>query len=153
MYDSALETIQHIRYVQYLMQLVIERLLTKAREHDRTKLESPEKEVMDQFTPRLKGMTYDSPEYRKCLEEMKETGFLKHHYGNSTHHPESFKGGIEGMGLIDLVEMLCDWVAAARRHDDGDPLVSLERNIKRFNIDPQLASILKNSITFFSYNG
>ena len=53
------------------------------------------------------------------------------------------------MTLLDLVEMLCDWSAACERHGDGSMTKSVEINIDRFNIDPQLASILKNSVEFF----
>ena len=47
------------------------------------------------------------------------------------------------MTLFDLLEMLCDWVAAVRRHDNGDINKSLEINQKRFNISPQLQQILR----------
>jgi len=154
MSDSATETSKHIRNVQYFLQLILEELLKRFREHDKTKLEDPEKEVMDVFTPKLKGLTYMSDEYKKCLEEMKKTGFLEHHYAKNRHHPEYFGAqGINGMNLMDLVEMICDWKAASMRHADGDPMESLKENIKRFNIDPQLAQILKNTLGYFSFHG
>jgi hypothetical protein len=52
---------------------------------------------------------------------------LKHHYSHNRHHPEFFgEDGVDGMTLVDLIEMLADWKAATERHDDGDLAKSLE---------------------------
>ena len=50
------------------------------------------------------------------------------------------------MSLIDLLEMLCDWSAATKRHDDGDILKSIEKNKTRFGLTDQLAQILRNTV-------
>jgi hypothetical protein len=150
-YDSTVDTIKHIQQVQYLLQLVIEELLTRSRKHDKTKLESPEKEVFDEFTPKLKDSTYMSEEYKQFLEGMGVA--LKHHYAKNKHHPEHRETGIDGMSLIDLLEMICDWKAAADRHTNGDISESIKKNIERFKISPQLASILGNTAFFFSTHG
>jgi len=151
MSDSTLETVKHIRHVQYLMELVIEELLSRSRKHDETKLESPEKEIFDEFTPKLQGATYGSDEYKGFLKEMKVA--LDHHYKENRHHPECYTEGINGMSLIDLIEMVADWKAAAARHNDGDTTKSLEINIERFGISPQLALIIRNTFFFFSCHG
>lgn len=39
------------------------------------------------------------------------------------------------MNLIDIVEMIADWKAASERQKDGNLLVSIEKNAKRFHID------------------
>ncbi len=70
---------------------------------------------------------------------------LKHHYENNEHHPEFHKDGINGMTLIDLIEMLCDWKASSERHENGDIFKSLKINTERFQISPQLLSILENT--------
>ena len=54
--------------------------------------------------------------------------------------------GLEGMNLLDLIEMLCDWKAATLRHNDGDMLKSLEINAKRFGYSDELKQIFKNTI-------
>ena len=51
------------------------------------------------------------------------------------------------MNLLDVVEMVCDWKAASERTKDGDFAKSIEIGIDRFKIDPQLASILRNTAT------
>ena len=50
------------------------------------------------------------------------------------------------MSLLDLVEMLADWKAAGKRHKDGSMAASLRINIDRFQISPQLAKILENTL-------
>ena len=54
--------------------------------------------------------------------------------------------GLFGFDLLDLVEMLCDWKAASLRHADGDIQKSIEHNVGRFSLDPQIASILRNTV-------
>lgn len=113
--------------------------------HDRSKLETPEMEMFEQFIDRLAGMTYGSDEYNQCLEEMKKTA-LGHHYEHNRHHPEHYPNGINGMNLIDVLEMVCDWKAAGQRHSDGSMSRSLEINTQRFNLSPQLVQIIENTI-------
>jgi hypothetical protein len=48
------------------------------------------------------------------------------------------------MDLFDLVEMVCDWMAAAKRNpQDG---VKLAYNVELFGIQDQLAAILANTL-------
>jgi len=55
--------------------------------------------------------------------------------------------GVNGMTLIDLIEMLCDWKAASERHRDGCIRKSIEINTKRFTLSQQLAKILENTVS------
>jgi hypothetical protein len=52
---------------------------------------------------------------------------------------------VDGMTLLDLVEMFCDWKAATERHADGSIEKSIQHNKGRFKLTDQLASILENS--------
>lgn len=52
---------------------------------------------------------------------------------------------VNGMTLLDVIEMLCDWKAATERHADGSITQSIQINRKRFNISDQLAEILENT--------
>lgn len=55
--------------------------------------------------------------------------------------------GIDGMSLLDVMEMIIDWKAATERmKDGGDIRASLVHNTERFHLSPQLASILANTI-------
>ena len=139
------ETLKHIELVMQFLETMKHELSRRQFSHDRSKLESPEMEMFEQFTHRLAGMTYGSDEYKECLEEMKRSA-LGHHYENNRHHPEFFEDGVEGMNLIDVLEMLCDWAAAVRRHNDGNLERSIEINTERFNLSPQVVKILKNTV-------
>ncbi len=56
------------------------------------------------------------------------------------------ESGLNGMSLLDIVEMLCDWKAASERTRQGSIAASLAHNKERFGIDDQLAAILENTV-------
>lgn len=143
--DSRPDTYKHIQSVQNNMHVLITSLLERQRDHDQSKLVSPELEVFDEYTPKLAACTYGSPEYKNFLEEMKPA--LAHHYANNSHHPEFHKEGVRGMTLLDLVEMLCDWKAASQRHSDGNLRKSIEINQQRFGYSDELKQIFYNTVT------
>ena len=143
-YDSTPDTVDHVLRVQDLLGEVYANLAKRAARHDRSKLLSPEKEIFDVYTPKLKELTYGSDEYRAALAGMKPA--LDHHYAKNSHHPEHFADGINGMSLLDLIEMLADWKAATERHEDGDLRQSIVLNRDRFSIDSQLLDIIWNTV-------
>lgn len=143
-YDSTEDTMEHIRRVQTRISQFNQSMSQRLLVHDASKLESPEKEIFDVMTPKLKALTYGSDEYKAALVEMGDG--LKHHYAHNTHHPEHHEDGIRGMSLLDVVEMLADWKAASERHADGNMLNSLHINRERFNISDQLYAILLNTL-------
>lgn len=143
-YDSTQDTKDHVNRVRELIHEGTGNLFARALVHDKSKLESPEKEAFDVLTPRLKGLAYGSEEYRASLRELKPA--LDHHYAHNSHHPEHFENGVVGMTLFDLVEMLMDWKAASERHATGDIRQSVEHNTGRFGLSDQLASILRNTV-------
>jgi hypothetical protein len=144
MEDQRPKTQEHIDEVRKLLQTVMTKLLDRSMNHDQSKLESPEREIFDEYTPRLRDTTYGSDKYNGYLKEMKVA--LDHHYKQNRHHPEHHENGVKDMNLIDLIEMLCDWKAATMRHADGDIMKSIEHNQKRFGYSNELASIFKNTI-------
>lgn len=137
------ETQKHMKRVNELLHIFRVTLNCKGWEHDLSKLEDPELSIFDEFTPKLKGVTYGSDEYKSFLASMKLA--LDHHYAHNAHHPEHFKEGVDGMDLADLVEMFMDWKAASERHADGDIMQSIFKNTERFNLSPQLVKILQNT--------
>jgi len=138
------ETQEHIQKVSDYILRVVSLLINAAKIHDKSKLESPEMESFAVATPKLKGLMYGSDEYRATLREIKPA--IEHHYKNNSHHPEYFKNGVADMNLLEIVEMFCDWNAAAKRHDNGDIFRSLDINQDRFKIESQLISIFKNTV-------
>lgn len=148
-YDSKADTLLHIKRVAQLLTEAAAELIRRANVHDNSKLESPEKELFDEFTPKLKGCTYGSEEYKGFLSELKVA--LDHHYKENSHHPEHYENGINGFDLFDLVEMFFDWKAATERHADGDIMKSIQINKERFNMSNQVVDILKNTAIRLGY--
>ncbi len=143
--DSRPETQKHIETVRYFLMGIIGDLHVRAENHDRSKLTSPEVEIFDEFTPKLAASTYGSDEYHAFRAAMKPA--LEHHYAMNDHHPEHYgEAGIRGMLLPALVEMLCDWAAAVKRHDNGDLRKSIEINQARFGYSDELKQILLNTL-------
>jgi Family of unknown function (DUF5662) len=141
-FDSRATTLDHIHQVRDNIDSFVKVMLDRGCVHDASKLVEPEKSVFDEVLPLFEGVAYGSPEYSALLTRMKPA--LGHHYSANSHHPEHYGAdGIAGMDLFDLVEMICDWKAAANRNPaDG---VKLDHNINLFGIEPQLARILANT--------
>lgn len=149
-YDSRPDTYEHIHKVQEHLTHCAFDLLNRALRHDQSKLEGEEKEAFDFATPRLAGIDYQSDEYRDVLRQIKPAVQL--HYQRNSHHPEHYAAGIDGMNLLDLIEMLCDWKAASERTGtDGNIRKSIDYNTERFNLSPQLANVLFNTARDFGW--
>lgn len=142
MSDSRHDTIDHITKVRARLVEFQVLLDTRAALHDRSKLKEPEKSGYDRLAADLKDIVYGTDEYRAALAAAKPV--IDHHYAHNSHHPEHYPNGIAGMTLLDIVEMACDWAAAADRYG-GLTLASLESNRKRWVISDQLYSILLNT--------
>jgi hypothetical protein len=144
-YDCTNDTMKHMKRVAELLSGAACELIRRGNVHDNSKLELEEKLIFDEFTPKLKGSTYGSEEYKQDLKEMKPA--LEHHYSNNPHHPECHANGINGMDLFDLIEMFFDWKAASERHANGNIMESIKINQERFGLSDQIVSILENTAT------
>ena len=143
--DQRFKTMRHIETVRNYLGSAIRDLIIRAEQHDQSKLQAPEREIFDEYTPKLRGVTYGSDEYKQFMKEMNVA--IDHHNSVNRHHPEHHgANGIHGMTLLDLIEMLCDWKAATMRHADGDIMRSIEINQKRFGYSEELAQIFKNTV-------
>lgn len=148
-YDSKADTLLHIKRVAELLGEASTELIRRANCHDNSKLENPEKELFDEFTPKLKDCTYGSDDYKGYLSSLKVA--LDHHYSNNSHHPEFYSNGIDGFNLFDLMEMFFDWKAATERMDSGNIYKSIELNKDRFNMSEQLCNIFRNTAEKLNY--
>ena len=142
-YDSTIDAKAHIEIIQKNIEKMIKDLEYRAKNHDASKLEDPERSMYDKYIPMLKEAKYGSPEYYEIRDAMQKEG-LDHHYEVNSHHPEHYKNGIDGMDLIDLLEMYCDWKAASSKSDTSFEK-GLESNADRFKMSDQLLSIFKNT--------
>jgi len=146
------ETRKHQQEVAKRLIKFAAELLDRATKHDESKLHEPEYTKFAAATRKLKGLTYGSPEYKKQLKKLGVA--LDHHYENNKHHPEynAYSGClklINGMDLVDLIEMLFDWEAATLRHDDGCIFRSIDQQQKKLDFDDTLKMLLTNTIHFF----
>lgn len=137
-----INTIAHKWWVAYGMIGISIKLIYRAIIHDYSKfLPSEAPGYADAFPNKL--MVYGSPEYKAECERIKPT--IDSHYKRNAHHPQHYPNGIDGMSLLDVIEMFCDWKAAIRKNKNGSMDKSLELNKDRFKISDQLDSIFRNS--------
>lgn len=148
-YDSTNDTLRHIKRVAQLLTEAATEFIRRANVHDDSKLESPEKEMFDEYTPKLKTSVYGSDEYKEFLKGLGVA--LTHHYENNSHHPEHYENGVDGFDLFDLVEMFFDWKAATERHDTGNIFKSIEINKERFQLSDQVCNIMINTAERLGY--
>lgn len=125
-------------------------VMSRGNEHDQSKY-GPEEfphyaAAIDDFEKH----PYGSEGYYKAKEALGPS--VVHHYANNRHHPEHFENGIEGMNLIDLVEMLVDWKSATQNHPEnpGDLAKSMRILGEKYKISPQLHQIIYNTARDFS---
>jgi len=147
------ETRKHIMQVAKYLHIFSCELLMRATLHDASKLVEPEASIFEKYTPLLKGVTYGSTEYRSMMKEMHVA--IEHHHRTNKHHPEyndlngfsfqTLNDPIQAMDLFDIVEMICDWTAATKRHSDGNIQRSIEINTERFKLDAQVVALLNNT--------
>jgi len=136
-------TMDHCIKVNDIMQCVANQVNARRKKHDRSKFS---KEELPYFAAAndLKKTDYGSKEYEQSLRNLGPA--LKHHYANNRHHPEHHKDGICGMSLVDVIEMLCDWLAAGMRHGEGHNIFkSINFNRMRFKISHQMACMMWNT--------
>ena len=142
-YDSRAETLAHVHDVRDNIDVFAAEMLRRGGIHDASKFSAVEKPVFDEVLPLLKDIAYGSAEWQAVADRAAPA--LEHHYRHNPHHPQHYGNqGVAGMDLFDVVEMMCDWMAAARRNPaDG---VRIDLNVRQFGIEPQLASILANTL-------
>ncbi len=138
------ETTKHINEVRTNIHTFIGELSDRARLHDQSKFQEPERSIYAAALPKLAHTEYGSPAYEELMRESKVA--IDHHWSKNRHHPEYWAKGLDDMDLIDIMEMLADWAAATKRNKNGNVHKSIQINTPRFNISPQLAQIMTNTV-------
>jgi hypothetical protein len=142
--DSRPDTYEHIIEVQRLLLGVCGELMERAVDHDQSKLREPELSMFNVYREKLDEVEHESPAYKRHLAEMGKA--LEHHYQANRHHPEHFHEGIHGMNLIDLIELTCDWIAAAgRKGDDPRPYIRGAAK-ERFGYGEEIEGLLARTV-------
>jgi hypothetical protein len=134
--------LKHKAVVMGLLLDVCKVLIKRGIIHDLSKLSAIEIRHYAPIVPLLSKLKYGTPEYLKAVEDMGSG--VQHHYENNDHHPEHWKGGIDDMSPIVLIEMLADWKAANLRRG-GTPedfQKSIAASANRFKFSIELAKSL-----------
>lgn len=139
---NVLNTMVHHRIeVQAALQSIIQALERRSLVHDVSKFREDEFEGFARINGIARRYPYGSEEYRASLKA--ERPIIDTHYARNSHHPEAHKPGT--MGILDIVEMVCDWHAAWRVYDGQRPRElrsswreNLEKQRERFVTSGQL---------------
>ncbi|SRR5216684_669395 len=137
------DLVQHKAWLAENMQVAANDLFKRATIHDNSKFEPEEFDLYEQVFPELQKYAYGSPELKAAYKQLGPA--LQHHLKVNRHHPEFHETGINGMNLIDVLEMVCDWMAASRRSQTGIAK-GLEINKERYGISDQLFEIIKHTV-------
>jgi len=133
----------HINRVQKRMSTIIGLMQYRMSNHDKSKLEEPEISLwrkMDE-EPRY---PYGSKEYKDKLKRFKKV--FDYHYASNRHHPEHFSYGIIDMNLVDLLEMLCDWISYKDHIRVSEAFEMIEIQSKRFGFSYEITNLLNNTL-------
>lgn len=122
-------TTKHKLWVAWYLLRACWALVKRAWVHDLSKYSRQEAPYFAKSLKSLKHLTYGSAEYHAAIKKLGPA--LEHHYRNNSHHPEYFSRGLHDMTPLDLIEMICDWRAATRRHKDGSLHKSFDHNRDR----------------------
>lgn len=141
--DHLSDLVDHKARVAGYMQHVANDLFRRASVHDNSKFGPEEFGPYDAAFPELQKYPYGSAELKAVYQSIKPA--LKHHFEANDHHPEHFERGVNAMNLIQLIEMLCDWLAASERSQTPF-MQGFEMNKERFGLDEQLFEVLRNTV-------
>ena len=87
---------------------------------------------------------YGSKEYEQKLKRWSKV--FKHHYQYNRHHPEHYEYGISEMTLIDIVEMMCDWLGYKDTTTITEALKVCDEQMVRYNISEELRQVIFNTL-------
>lgn len=140
------ETQQHITRVATLCALSADELMRRGATHDASKFEDAERFVFAANTSGRDRVPFGTPAYFAHLDTVRPA--LVHHYAENRHHPEHFPDGIDGMHLFDVLEMVCDWMAASLSDDSdlGPAHRSVDMNQERFGYSDAFCAMLHRTV-------
>jgi len=119
---------EHVENVQAALMCFCDELRSRAFKHDRSKLSKEELELYTFFCKSIVGVAYNSPEYHQLL---KDYPFFEYHARRNDHHPEYFED-VSEMGLMALIEMVCDWHGVYKTKNLPSFQETVDVNVKRF---------------------
>lgn len=143
-------TLRHIKRVNELLGNFAIRMIQRGQVHDSSKfdpIEAGPLEEMQKLVDAEGQAPFGTDEYKRRTDMLGP--MIEHHRAHNSHHPEYYPNGIDGMDLLDLVEMFYDWKAASERGEED--AMNLSFAVKKYNVSPQLESIFLNTATRHGY--
>jgi len=137
---TTITIIRHINLVQRFMNRIAQALEKRALIHDQSKFSEDEFGGFVQINRIAREHKYGSPEYK---ESLKQVDAVEKHYSRNSHHPEYHPGGVGDMSLFDIIEMVCDWKAAAETYSQSTLEESLPIQVERFKLTPEQVYLVK----------
>lgn len=83
---------------------------------------------------------YGSKDYKASL---KDNDVIDLHFSKNQHHPEHHNNYVIGMGLVDIIEMVCDWKSASITYGKTTLSEALEIQIERFGLTKEQLYLIK----------
>lgn len=134
--------VAHKALVGRYLRRAIDELVDRAIVHDSSKFSDGEFYPYAANLSRFKAAAYGSSAYRDACQAIAPA--IQQHFHENRHHPEHFAAGVTEMTLVDVLEMVCDWIAASQRVPGGQ--LHLEIQKERFGLDEQLYHIIENTV-------
>lgn len=133
--DEAVKTLvtilKHQGLVRAHMGKLAQNLGNHALGHDLSKLGLDEFGGFVAVNRTAREHPYSSEEYKASL---KGNAVIDLHFSRNRHHPEFHENGVADMGLLDIIEMVCDWKAASETYGMTSFQDAMQTQVKRFGL-------------------
>ena len=131
---TLLTIIRHRAVIQDSLRGIAQQLERRGELHDLSKFSDAEFPGFVRINAAARNHEFGSPEYKAALASAGGTGgAVDNHFKSNRHHPEFFSDQSE-MTFIDIIEMVCDWHAAASTYGTNTLRDSLPKQRERFNL-------------------
>ena len=147
------DTRKHQQIAGKHLLLVAKNFINRAMNHDNSKLVEPERSayVEPVYILNTEKPPFGSERYKEVTDLMGKG--WEHHKANNDHHIEFFlpysvqtlNDPIMAMDLFALMEMVCDWIAAAER-SGNEPVEALNYLTKKYPMSEQLQAVIRNTM-------
>jgi len=135
--------ISHIDRVKSWISRFATILYSRGIHHDESKLQEPEYSLWKKMDeePRY---PYGTQQYKDKLERHKKV--FKLHYRKNRHHPEHWNGWYSEMDLVDMIEMMCDWLGYKENISLSEAQKLIETQCKRYGFSNEMRGLLYNTL-------
>ena len=133
--------------VEHLMLKLSTELRQRSKRHDVSSFTSDELPFLELYLDNYKNSEKGTDEHKELC--MKLQPALVHHYAKNDHHPEHFDNGILSMNLVQITEMLCDWIVSAKEDNVSKTTfitMIITDYTEKYKLSNELQSILVNTV-------